>query len=162
MVAQSAGFLESLDQVFLAGFTQITQTPVAQAVVDTGGTLWNESCVEDGPDGGDWGSCGMEKRGVMHWVWAAALAVTAALAAPVGAFYWYGPPPKTIINPPDNGKPGTPPEHKHKHKNPPGGGHHHPPEEPPVVVPTPEPTTILGALLGLGTLAVSRSVRKRK
>jgi len=157
-VAQSAGFLESLDQVFLARFTQIAQTLVAQAVVDTGGTLWNESCVEDGSDGVDWGSCGMQKRGVMHWVWAAALAVTASLAAPVGAFYWYGPPQKTIINPPDKGTPGTPPDTK----QPPPGGQNPPPEGPPVVVTTPEPTTILGALLGLGTLAVSRSLRKRK
>ncbi len=109
----------------------------------------------------------MRKRGVIHWVWAAALAVLAAMAAPVGAFYWYGPPEKTIINPPDSGKPGNPPpvhKHKHKHGEPPPG-HQPPPDGPPIdvppVEPTPEPTTIFGALIGLGTLAATRRFRQR-
>ncbi|MCE9565025.1 MAG: PEP-CTERM sorting domain-containing protein [Planctomycetes bacterium] len=101
----------------------------------------------------------MRSRGVIHWFGAAAIAVLAAAAGPVGAFYWYGPPEKTIINPPDKGKPGNPPEHhKHKHKPPPVT----PPIDVPPVEPTPEPGTILGAMIGLGTLAASRTLRRRK
>jgi hypothetical protein len=109
----------------------------------------------------------MERRGAIRWVWAAAFAALATAAGPVGAFYWYGPPEKTII-PPGKGKEGDPPpHHKHKHKHkPPPGGHEPPPEPPPIdvppVEPTPEPATIFGALLGLGTLAASRAIRHRK
>ncbi len=122
--------------------------------------------VDGGYNGVEWGTCGMRRRSATRWVCAAALAAVATAAGPVGAFYWYGPPEKTIINPPDQGNPGNPPSEKHKHKHkqpdgpptvPPDG----PPEGPPPVEPTPEPTAIFGALIGLGTLAVRRAVRKR-
>lgn len=108
----------------------------------------------------------MESRGAIRWMWAAAFMALATAAGPVGAFYWYGPPEKTII-PPDKHKHGDPPpsgghEHKHKHGDPPSGGHEPPPPVVPPVEPTPEPTTLLGALLGLGTLAAGRALRQRK
>lgn len=77
-----------------------------------------------------------------------------AWAAPAGAFYWYGPPDKSIITPPGKHGPGDPPN----------GHHHKPPVTPPVVVPpesVPEPATLVGTLLGLGTLAGMRVWRRR-
>lgn len=106
----------------------------------------------------------MESRGAIRWVWAAAFAAMATVAGPVGAFYWYGPPEKSLIGPPMKGKVVT----KQNGGDPPPGGKEDPPPEvppgggdPPPVA-TPEPTTLFGALAGLGTLAAGRALRQRK
>ncbi|MBA4186890.1 MAG: hypothetical protein C0467_02610 [Planctomycetaceae bacterium] len=86
----------------------------------------------------------MQSHGATHWLFAAALTVVTVAPDPVEAFYWYVPPEKTIVPPPPN-----PP----------------PPPPPPIVVPptpTPEPGTVFGALIGLGTLAARRAMQKRQ
>lgn len=95
----------------------------------------------------------MERRGATLWVGAAALAVLTVTVAPAEAFYWYGPPQKTIVVPPG---PENPP--------PPPGEPPPPPVEPPPPPPisTPEPATVFGALIGLGALAARRAVRGRQ
>jgi hypothetical protein len=92
-----------------------------------------------------------------------AAAVVALSAGPARAFYWYGPPPPTLINPPDLNTPGSPP--------PPPSWPGPPGVTPPVIVPPvpnwpgqpcPEPATILGVLSGLGTIAAARAWRRRR
>lgn len=97
------------------------------------------------------GACVLIRRG---WSFAAAALAVAVSAGPASAFYWYGPPPKTIV-PPD--VPGNPPTDQP------------PTDQPPVDVPpgtppgtAPEPATALAALAGLGAVAASRPWRKKK
>jgi hypothetical protein len=93
-----------------------------------------------------------------------ALVAAAALALPAPGFYWYdwpaGPPREKIIvrpekepekNPPPRPPAGPPPEVIHA--NDPGPG---PFPEP---GPVPEPTSLLAALLGLGSWLICRSGR---
>lgn len=98
----------------------------------------------------------MRRRGANRWAWVAAAAGLVASAAPAGAFYFLTPPEKTVINPPDKGKPGNPPD-RPPVKPPPVDV---PPETPPEALP--EPATLFGALAGLGALAAARVWRQRK
>jgi len=105
----------------------------------------------------------MRTNGLTRWMWAAALALVAMCAAPVGAFYWYGwpggPPPERTVTPPDQHKDRNPPDRPPV--NPPP---HIPPGGPPGTPnsPTPEPTTALAALAGLSVLAAARALRRKK
>jgi MYXO-CTERM domain-containing protein len=89
----------------------------------------------------------------------AAAAGLLSFAGPVQGFYWYGwpgsklPPDRTVITPPNDDRPGNPPD------RPPVNP---PPEQPPPNNPTPEPATAVVALAGLGAIAVRRLLRQRK
>jgi hypothetical protein len=98
---------------------------------------------------------------LMSWVIASAAILVAAV--PAQAFYWYGwpgsgtPPPHTVVDPPPGGAgpptrpPVGPPDNQN---NPPPGGGGEPHS-------TPEPTTGLAALFGIGALAAARRWRKK-
>ncbi|VTU01156.1 unnamed protein product [Gemmataceae bacterium] len=85
----------------------------------------------------------MERRGAIFWAGSMALTTLVVCAAPVEAFYWYGTPPRTIVPPP----PEPPPEP--------------PPPPPPPITVTPEPSAVVGALVGLGAVAARRAARRR-
>jgi protein TonB len=87
----------------------------------------------------------MERRGAIIWAGSLALTTLVVCAAPVEAFYWYGTPPKTIVPPPP--EPPEPPP---------------PPPPPPPITVTPEPSAVVGALVGLGVVAARRAARGRR
>lgn len=102
----------------------------------------------------------MQIRRILWFGWVAAVSMILFLAEPANAFYWYGwpgsrlPPDRTVVTPPNKDKPGNPPD------RPPVN----PPEQPPVTPPgssVPEPATSLAAVIGLGTLAAARALRRR-
>jgi hypothetical protein len=91
--------------------------------------------------------------------WFAAAAGLVSVAGPAQAFYWYGwpgsklPPDQTVITPPNDDKPGNPPD------RPPVNP---PPNEPPPNNPVPEPGTAVIALIGIGSIAARRLYGRRK
>ena len=100
----------------------------------------------------------MRRRRLARMCWIAAVAGLLSTAGPARAFYWYGwpgsklPPDRTVITPPHQDKPGNPPD------RPPVTP---PPDTTPPGTSTPEPSTALAALIGLGALTARRAWRKK-
>lgn len=105
----------------------------------------------------------MNARGKYLLGWVGAAVAVLATAAPAPAFYWKGWPGSgirtetTIIPPTDNPPPTEkPPVDRPPTEEPP------PPPPPPPTEQVPEPGTAAIGLIGLGTVAVVRRLRRKK